>query len=207
MKKIMFNDKYNLTDAVLKGAKTMTRRLVKMNDKAWAIFNAMTDAERKAMEPLMIARYSKYQVGDEVAIAMMYYTLQDCYSRNTYVRRKMQAEGLTFKQLREEQGAWNKMFVRSDLMPWRIVITDVRMERLQDISYQDAMREGIELSPNGQFFVQDMSYRVHRSWSQLYYFDRPQDAFKKLICRMYNNKLWEDNPWVFTYSFKIKKSR
>ena len=80
---------------------------------------------------------------------MMYYLLEDHYKRNAYVRRKMQAEGLTFKQLHEEQGCWNKMFVRADLMPWRIVITDVRIERLQDISYQDALREGIELSPDG----------------------------------------------------------
>ena len=206
MKKIMFNDQYNLTDAVLKKTKTMTRRLVNFPPGDLAIFNSMTPAEREALTPVVIDRYSNYQVGDEVAIAMMYYLLEDNYKRNAYVRRKMQAEGLTFKKLHEEQGCWNKMFVRADLMPWRIVITDVRIERLQDISYQDALREGIELSPDGKFFVQDLSYRIHRCWSQLFYFDRPQDAFKKLICRMYNNKLWEDNPWVFVYSFKLKKS-
>lgn len=35
------------------------------------------------------------------------------------------------------------MFVRADLMPHHIKITDVKVERLQDISDDDIMREGV----------------------------------------------------------------
>lgn len=35
----------------------------------------------------------------------------------------------------------NKMFVRAEHMPHRIRITDIRVERLQDISDEDCLRK------------------------------------------------------------------
>lgn len=40
-------------------------------------------------------------------------------------------------------GWLNKMFVKSSLMPHQIKITNIRRERLQYISTDDCMREGI----------------------------------------------------------------
>ena len=40
-------------------------------------------------------------------------------------------------------GYTNKMFVKSDLMPHHIKITNIRMEQLQDISEEDCLKEGI----------------------------------------------------------------
>lgn len=45
------------------------------------------------------------------------------------------------------EAAWrNKMFVKAELMPYQIKITNVRIQRLQDISDEDCLREGIELN-------------------------------------------------------------
>ncbi|MFQ9830990.1 MAG: hypothetical protein ACLRXR_13140 [Alistipes putredinis] len=41
MQKIMFNDRYGLTDAVIEGRKTMTRRLV--SDRSWEIWTDYDD--------------------------------------------------------------------------------------------------------------------------------------------------------------------
>lgn len=72
MKKIMFNDALGLTAAVLSGRKTMTRRVVSFSENDAAIYSNLTDAEREAMLPVIINRYSRYQVGERVAIAQAY---------------------------------------------------------------------------------------------------------------------------------------
>ena len=46
--------------------------------------------------------------------------------------------------LRDKPGWNNKMFVRADLMPHRIKITGIKLERLQDISEEDIYKEGFE---------------------------------------------------------------
>lgn len=111
MKKIMFNDSYGLTEAVMIGRKTQTRRLVP-NDTP---IGNWSETVKK----------SRYQVGDVVAIAQSY---KDC--GNYHVSRG-------------HAGWTNKMFVLADLMPHHIRITNVRMERLQNISDEDCIKEGV----------------------------------------------------------------
>ena len=63
-------------------------------------------------------------------------------------------------------------------------ITEVRVERLQDISYQDVMAEGI--SGKDLFRAQ---------------VDAPE-AFRKLWESINGNKSWAGNPWVWVVEFK-----
>lgn len=60
MKKIMFNDVYGLTDAVLKGWKTQTRRILKGDDDGFCEFEELLKKMR-------------YEIGDVVAIAQSYH--------------------------------------------------------------------------------------------------------------------------------------
>lgn len=147
MKKIMFNDKYGLTEAVLSGRKTMTRRIIplcendlnflKVTDRGEWLFSSHTCID---------AAFPAYKVGEELAVAQSYKTIYDTMEEkegnckanewwcNMYAR---------FGNPARTQGYNNKMFVRADLMPHRIRITDIKVERLQNISEEDAMREGI----------------------------------------------------------------
>ena len=127
MKKIMFNDRYGLTQAVIEGRKTMTRRLVDPKSKY---------EELRFVQPCIATEYGlygytendewviipKYKVGEVVAVAQSY---------NEVVR---EFTGLAF-----EPGSTNKMFVRADLMPYRIRITGIKCERLQNISDAECM--------------------------------------------------------------------
>ena len=88
MKKIMFNDKFNLTQAVLDGRKTQTRRLIKCRKtfkKEWvAGFNihirpsdkkviglpCMYDADESEFDGGEIL--PKYNIGEMVAVAQSY---------------------------------------------------------------------------------------------------------------------------------------
>lgn len=115
MKKIMFNDKYCLTQAVLDGTKTMTRRLLK---------DGTPLGNWKETEKSL-----PYKVGEVVAIAQSY---------NDIGRPQYDKFG------RDVAGNTNKMFVRADLMKHHIRITDVKLERLQDISEENCLCEGVD---------------------------------------------------------------
>lgn len=186
MKKIIFNDKYGLTAEVLAGRKTMTRRIVPEGTPLgnWS----------------ETVKHSKYQEGEEVAIAQSY---EDIYLDKTFpnkggvIIRKFNKLGKG--HIIEHDAGWNnKMFVKADLMPHRICITGVRVERLQDISVEECRKEGIKIRDHkmvsGLMFSKRMAY-----WMT------PIEAFATLIDKISGKGTWKSNPWVFVYEFKLIK--
>ena len=190
MKKIMFNDKYGLTQAVLDGRKTMTRRVV--NQKGIDDF-CVDDTTRY----FVAHNYAAYQVGEVVAVAQSYKTLNE---------RGYVAPEWCEHTCESSAGYENKMFVRAELMPHYIRITDIKVERLQDISDVDCWKEGIyeraalhSLHVNGYAYTFDnWSYRGIVKGS-----DTPKGAFATLIDKVSGKGTWDSNPWVFAYTFEL----
>ena len=184
MKKIMFNDKYGLTQAVLEKIKTNTRRIISLShemdfydfgiDKKGKIYATFIDAEGRKEDV-----YPKYQVGEEVAIAQSYQKVFDTVGT------------MNVPQLHEipfnHKGWHNKMFVRADLMPYRIWIANIRVERLQDISEEDCLHEGIDLL------------------SEEFIYYGAKEAFATLIDNISDKGTWDSNPYVFVYDFELIK--
>lgn len=211
MKKIMFNDRYGLTQAVIEGLKTMTRRVIKMNDayergdkEYWSaedirnwnnsftsrILNATKEEREKCFEYLL--NHPKYKVGEVVAVAQSYRdVLAEGFESDAAVLRAFEQRRLV--------GLTNKMFVRADLMPHCIRVTDVRVERLQDISDEDCLREGL------QFLSEIGRYYFERTGCEGFYFDTPREAFASLIDKVSGRGTWESNPWVLAYEFELVK--
>ena len=192
MKKIMFDDKYGLTKAVLEGRKTMTRRLP---NKAWR--DIMPGL---AGEDLSHAS-TPFKVGDVVAVAQNYRDAgldpKNC--------DKFQLVTYGDFPSRYNHGWANKMFVLADLMPHQIRITNVRVERLQDISDEECLKEGIsKSSAPGQYYVDGLQRPMHND-GVLRSFTSPRDAFAELIDRLSGKGTWESNPWVFVYEFELVK--
>ena len=189
-KKIFFNDKFCLTQAVLSGTKTMTRRLLKEG-------TPLGNWEKTA-------KCLPYKVGDSVAIAQPYKDIIECMAE--YSDIIINVDGSIN---REYKAGWtNKMFVKADLMPHHIRITDVKVERLQDISKEDCLKEGIIfIEP---LFIGDDAYffAVKRKVGQMYdnilkFFSSPQRAYADLIDKISGRGTWENNPWVVAYSFEL----
>ena len=171
MKKIMFNDKYYLTQAVLNGTKMMTRRLLKDG-------TPLGNWEETA-------KHLPYQVGEVVAIAQSYNNI----GRPQYDEYRRDVAGNT-----------NKMFVRADLMPHHIRITDVKVERLQDISDDDIMREGVWQSydhKNLFYISKNIGYAPDVA------FLTAREAFWYLFDKISGKGTWESNPLVVAYSFEL----
>ena len=204
MKKIMFNDRYGLTEAVLSGRKTQTRRIItcpkefkgqeaggfyvyrRMSDNAVLEYPIMHDADGFDIDGAYIL--PKYKVGEVVAVAQAY---NDFYNDECDPRIFPDGAGWT-----------NKMFVRADLMPHHIRITNERIERLQDISDEDCIKEGIEWDHKSQRFYVRYNSKTH---SRMWFANTPRETYSALINSISGKGTWESNPDVFVYDFELVK--
>lgn len=185
MKKIMFNDKYGLTDAVLQGRKTMTRRQA---DVWWAAGDIHDNPE------------PKYKVGEVLAVAQAYKELD--YSLRGFATNPNRTCGIR-REFAQKQAGWsNKMFVSSKFMPHQIRITNIKVERLQDISEEDCLKEGVLRREIRPFRTIEIKYQVPKT---VIYKDNPRDAFATLIDKVSGKGTWERNPYVFAYTFELIK--
>lgn len=202
MKKIMFNDKYDLTYAVLSGKKTMTRRIYQCpytwngiivsgyricRNKVGDMFTHLVDEDEREIEGSYLK--PKYELGEVIAIAQSYATFNEAYNLSL----------LSLLNAKEPKGWHNKMFVYAELMPHQIQITGIKIERLQDISDDDCIKEGIidmMSRPKKYAYKYNGNYYMHKS---------PREAFSKLINKISGKGTWERNPYVFVYEFKLVK--
>jgi hypothetical protein len=204
MKKIMFNDKNGLTQAVLEGRKTQTRRIMNpqpedcsavhrwyksayWKDKPMSLFvneDGSVYCEfcgyGAKLEGGSIFRLP-YKVGEIVAVAQSY---------NSFYNDECNPN------LFPNGAGWtNKMYVKPELMPHYVIITAVSVERLRDISDVDCMAEGINYYEQEGF-----------SWcSTGKLFDTPREAYAALIDKVSGKGTWERNPYVFVYDFELVK--
>lgn len=210
MKKIMFNDRYRLTQAVIKERKTMTRRMV-CKPHYDDVFDNSTDRFNKGwIDHIELIGYKrayaykpKYKVGEIVAVAQSYETVFYDYRYGLPIDTDPQCGGIGFK---------NKMYVKAEYMPHQIRITGVRAERLQDITDEDCLREGVCGEGIG-FFVPGIKCR---DWSKESHVDTEDGmtwklfptrraAFASLIDKVSVKGTWERNPWVWAYEFEFVK--
>ena len=188
----MFNDKYGLTAAVLRGEKTQTRR------DATRLVEAYWNGRKLGDYPTLslgkyVRQHAAYNVGDVVAVAQSYEHVK------SHLGAMARCIINPFGSPREHPGWTNKMFVKAELMPCRIKITRVRLQLLQDISDEDCLNEGViydkltTVAPYG-FYVKEGIRKCYRT---------PQDAFWELINRVSGKGTWERNPYVLAYTFEV----
>lgn len=189
MKRISFKDSggLNLTQAVLSGRKTMTRRAVIEQVERDAMVYAEGKSEFTRVKFEYVLKYSPYKVGDVVAIQQAY---RDAL-------KKYQWEDEYFEEMYEKSAGWtNKMFVKAELMPHHIRITDVRVERLQLIPYEDCLREGVSV-------ITDTHEITCYCFGESDEYYTASKAFAALIDKVSGRGTWESNPLVWCYSFEL----
>lgn len=195
MQKINFNDRYGLTQAVIEGRKTMTRRLLpdEFFGLTWDTRGDTLVYENEYGDFIDVrhSKYTRYKVGEVVAVAQCYY--------NAFSSRC----DIPVYGADRTPGWLNKLFVRADLMPHQIRIAGIRCERLQDISDAECMKEGVrvEFAKNGRLMYY---YFDIKRWREVW-FDTPREAFAALIDRVSGKGTWRSNPWVVVYEFDLVK--
>lgn len=202
MRKIMFNDRYGLTELVLKGVKTMTRRIesgirIHGNPAKKIVESALemhksSNADRSKIsigEEVTIEICTRYRIGELVAVAQSYHCIFLSENLHPEVGSKV------WEQIESKHpGSNNKMFVDAGLMPHRIRIKDIKIERLQDITDGDCVKEGIIKVLDSFYYFEDGENGC--------YFDTPREAFAALIDKTSGKGTWDSNPWVVVYEFE-----
>lgn len=220
MKKIMFNDRYGLTQAVLKGKKTMTRRIIPDIEIDWVRRGRVTlpvggfendvlfmDV-RSILPDAGISDYSapkkyqpRYERGEEVAVAQCYKDI-DHRGIVAYEDASDIQPGMIRPIPAQESAGWtNKMFVRADLMEETILITDIQLQRLNNITDEDCLKEGVEKWIDCYI----VSGIMENQGKNNVCFDTPREAFAALIDRISGRGTWQRNPWTYAYTFELKK--
>ena len=209
MKKIMFNDKYGLTQAVLEGRKTMTRRVISNPSKFRGQYVAgyyvcrkpsgelvevcLHDEDERMIDAGQI--FPNFQVGEVVAIAQSY--KDSGYTPDSLDRHP---KDLSIRGLMKDSAGWNnKMIVKSYACKHHIKITNIKVERLQEISDDDCLKEGIFEWNAGQKDIPFYSF----SYADIPDYFSPRDAFADLIDKVSGKGTWEENPFVWVYEFKL----
>lgn len=211
MKKIMFNDRFCLTQAVLEGRKTMTRRIITLKQEKWLRFI-------EGDNPIDWIRRIKYIPKEVVSVAQSYKNAgyaSDTIQRGRAVRKSIHSEDWDDEMIGkfgdwyiDQLAGWNnKMFTLPEMMPHQILITDIHVDRLQDISDEDCLNEGIsrcceyyECSRGGYIYDTQL-------WEPEVCpcFGTPQEAFASLIDKVTGKGTWDRNPYVFVYDFELVK--
>ena len=218
MKKIMFNDCYGLTQAVLEGKKTMTRRIIPDIEIDWVRRGRVTLPVggfendvlfmnvRSILPDAGISDYSapakyqpRYERGEEVAVAQCYKDI-DYRGIVAYEDASDIQPGMVRPIPAQESAGWtNKMFVRADLMEETIRITDIQLQRLNNITDEDCLKEGVEKWIDCYI----VSGIMENHGKNNVCFDTPREAFAALIDRISGKGTWQRNPWVYVYTFEL----
>lgn len=230
MKGILYKD--YLIPSIIDGSKTQTRRVVRLPKNSCP---SWTDADIYIGENGLPSHMDD---GMEIDIQPRYKQGETLYIKENHLRRnyinqiKIKhydslhltvskfnsgkiAKFVTFEKYRLEQFREMGYEKKSKLhLPeWAarhfILITKVWVERLQDISDEDCIKEGIEK-------ISDYDGLCEHSKSSYYFsphdrktrYSTPQQAFVALVNHANGGQdIWSENPYVFVYEFTYQKRK
>lgn len=143
---------------------------------------------------------SRYKIGEVVAVKQSYKEI----ASYPYFISQCAANEQSVNDMMLEKGWNNKMFVAAYYMPHHIRITDIRCERLQEISDKDFMKEGIRCCGNPSESSSDFPLFGFNDFEKKVFcnYATPRKAFASLIDKVSGKGTWDRNPWVFAYSFE-----
>lgn len=215
---IIFNGE--MVRAILEGRKTQTRRIVKVqpvfldNDSKQEDRHISFEERKK----LFTRRWGTHEIGDRLWVRE---TFARGYDYDN-LQSKLTGEEKTFYRADNEihhwldgcgpdknEVPWNpSIFMRKEYSRITLEITNVRVERLQDISEEDAEAEGItipEFYPPvlGSFGCIPNANGIANYRPAFGEFDPYRFHFHNLWNSIYKN--WNSNPWVWVIEFKVVK--
>lgn len=175
--------------AILEGRKTMTRRVVKFKPIGYLgwVRNVFTHLFKLADAPLKEMKCPYGVPGDRLWVRETFLDDGETKDRPQWIYR---ADNENYP--RHEGQNWKpSIFMPRAASRILLEVTDVRVERLQDITEEDARAEGVE--PD-----------VDAGYWKGYIFPGVYDSAKKSFASLWQsiNGLgsWDQNPWVWVVS-------
>lgn len=181
-----------MVQAVLEDRKCITRREVKVKTALSWIESNMFTPEYVALPENNLCPYGK--IGDILWVRETFTILEyhqpigltvrfeDGESKTAILTKE---EWDKFSNWKIKIGKRTSLFLFKSLSRIRLEIIDIRIERLQDITEADAIKEGIDLN------------KISGDWECT-----PVQVFEELWISINGKESWERNPWVWVIEFK-----
>lgn len=200
MKQILFSTE--MVKAILQWRKRQTRRPV--NGKALEWLNDFTPE----VIPDWLINLAKYSVGDILYVREKWQLVQPYGPEDYYFGYY---DGSYSENEASEKYDYSTPYVwkPSIHMPKEaarifLKVTNVRIERLHDITDSDSIAEGIDVLFIKELPEHVIPYKDYQNKDN--YFQRPDYSFRSLWESIYGKNSWDQNPWVWVYEFeKIAK--
>lgn len=187
-----------MVQAILKGRKTQTRRIIKpqplrqlfdVNMGYWS--EEPTDLKQPYIK-------SKYKVGDIMWVRETFAIKKPIDAEQDWETFGYKSDG--YELMPDEK--WKpSIFMPKEACRIFLEVTDVRVERLQDISNEDALKEGISnhylLKSNGY-----THYTRPDKFIPIGSEDAERTSFFSLWMSINGADSLDKNPWVWVYEFK-----
>jgi hypothetical protein len=199
--------------AILEGRKTQTRRALNPQPEGGIQYNPCTPhGVLNGRGNVLVCRHGKR--GDRLWVRETheaYYLTrgEKSYSAGVKYRaddekRLIQIDALTYQKLNStDSKGWTPSI---HMYRWAsridLEITGVRVERLHDISDQDAIAEGID-RVGGEFSCSPWrNYRLGKPGEMNMHCASPQRSYMTLWESINGAGAWNENPWVWVIEFK-----
>lgn len=202
MKGICFKE--HLFQMVISGQKIQTRRVINpqpiyphYNDVL--IDGSFSFASRSYHQYEYIR--PRYNIGEKIYLKEPYFqpSIMLPPRQSGYIYRYDAGLNTPFVNLASGKERWkNKLFMPERAARYWIEITNVKVERLQDISERDCIKEGIKDHRDGCSYKRFFDNGLKRGW----YADA-KESYKHLINAIDGKGTWDNNPFVFVYDFKL----
>lgn len=184
-----------MVKAILDGRKTQTRRIVK--DK-----NLQENKNEYKEEEFLLATIKSKINKDDILWARETFAFAplDLESKKHYPELSDYIYKATFNSTTIK---WKpSIFMPKSACRIFLKVTNVRVERLQNISEQDAIAEGITEYAYGYWRNYESSFSGGRPKTGVDY-RKPIESFRSLWQSINGKESWKGNPWVWVYDFEL----
>jgi len=194
-----------MVQAILKGRKTQTRRIFKHGISGVEIasigYTIFTPPEHISMRGKVKFEddgysYAEWFVKNRYGQGGDHLWVRECFGWNPGFPDGIAAYYRADPGHEYEDVRW-KPSIHMPRIASRITleVESVRVERLQDISRDDAISEGVYYSEHLQGYCTDDDGRN-------FHYSDPRISYAKLWCAINGPESWDENPWVWVVEFK-----
>jgi len=192
-----------MIQAILEGRKTQTRRICKIQPKEWQKYTKYKDGTFNINGPDYDSNdiFPRYQKGDILWVRETFRYAHHYGIDYEFVQYKDGSTNTHCEIPDKDQILHDDKWKPSIFMPKAacrifLEVTNVSVERLQYISEEDAIQEGILSILSIQRVPRYIDYTGGNG--DLF----PKESFKTLWLSINGNEPWEANSWVWVYEFK-----
>lgn len=189
--------------ALLEGEKTQTRRVLKSQPLFDAADNCIGQAFASAIDPgdRLWVKESWSHIGHGV------WTISDA--------RMVGRGGVIYRAGHGEQDGsgprvdakwWPSIHMPREFSRLTLLVTDVRVQRLQDIGDDDVLAEGAPVDPFHRDGTIDGSNPVMCMGPTPHHRQSPRAWFHRLWNSLHGPDAWDANPWVAAISFEVVRA-